>query len=95
MHGERAGGQRTDRPVAHLPAVAARAVQDIVPPQLAHTGQRGQLVDQTGGDQQPPRPDRPAVGQTDHEAGGVGPREDDLTGDELAAVPGDLCPRGR
>ena len=47
----RARGEHGERLVAHLPAVAVRAVQDVARPPLAQPGDVGQLVAQTGGDQ--------------------------------------------
>ena len=58
-----AGGQHADRLVAHLPAVAVRAVQHVAAPPLGQPGHVGQLVDQPGRHQQPagarPRGRRP------------------------------------
>ena len=62
--------------VAHLPAVAVRAVQHVVAPELAHAGQVGQLVDQAGGDEQAARVQRLAVGGVDGEQVAVAPGGD-------------------
>ena len=51
----RADGQDADRLVAHLPAVAVRAVHHAVPPVLGEPGNLGQHVAQAGGDQQAAR----------------------------------------
>jgi hypothetical protein len=69
-------------------------VQHVVPPPLAQPGQVGQLVDQTGGDQQPPRAHGAPVGKRDGEPVVVPGGRDDLAGDHGAAVPGDLGPAG-
>ena len=43
-------------------------MQDVAPEQLGHPGDVGQLVDQSGGHEQPPGEHRPAVGEDDAEA---------------------------
>ena len=67
VHRHRAARQHADRLVAHLPAVAVRAVQHVAAPPLPQPGHVRQLVDQPGGHQQPARPHRPAVGQRHRE----------------------------
>ena len=56
--------------VAHLPAVAVRAVQDVAGPALGEPGNVGQLVAQAGGHEQPAGRDPLPVGEQDLEAGG-------------------------
>ena len=63
VHRHRPGGQDADPPVADLPAVAVRAVQHVAAPALGQAGHVGQLVDEPGGHQQPPRPHAAAVVQ--------------------------------
>ena len=52
--GAGAGPEDADRLVAHLPAVAVRAVQEIAAPALAGAGDVRQLVVGAGRDQDPP-----------------------------------------
>ena len=54
VHHARAAGQDGDHLVAHLPAVAVRAVQHIASPPLRHPGHVRQLIGQPRGDQQTP-----------------------------------------
>ena len=89
----RADGQDPDGLVAHLPAVAVRAVHDAVSPVLGETGDLGQHIAQSGGDQQAARLQGAAVGQGDDEAQvalrgrGRGAGGGDLAGHDQAAVP--------
>ena len=53
------GAQHAERLVADLPAVAVRAVQEVPAPPLADAGDVGQLVADTGRDQDPPRASAP------------------------------------
>jgi hypothetical protein len=69
VHGQRAGGEHADALVAHLPAVAVRAVQDVAAPALRQALDGGQLVDEPGGDEQPPGVRAGAVGEDGGEAG--------------------------
>ena len=73
-----------ERLVADLPAVAVRAVQHVAGPPLAQARNVGQLVAQAGGDQQPPRRDRVAVGEQDLEpvVAARGRRSADGAGDD-------------
>jgi hypothetical protein len=58
------GAQHPDGLVADFPPVAVRAVQEIPPPPLADSRDLGQLVADTGRDQDPPRLQRPTTGET-------------------------------
>jgi len=56
----RVGAEHPDSLVAHLPAVAERAVQHVPAPPLGQPRHVGQHVDQAGGQHHPARPHRPA-----------------------------------
>ncbi len=89
VQGRRSGGQHADRRVAHLPAVAVRAVQDVAAPPFRKAGNPGQFVAQAGGHQQPGRQDLRAAVECDPE-GPVGQafQPGDGAGDDVAAVAG-------
>ena len=57
-----------ERLVADLPAVAVGAVQEVAAPALARSGDRRQLVDGAGGEEEPARGQRAAVGEPHDEA---------------------------
>jgi hypothetical protein len=65
----RQGAENADRLVAHLPPVAIGAVQEIPPPPLADPRDLGQLVADTGCDQDPPSRYHAATGTANHEPG--------------------------
>ena len=93
-------GQDADGFVAHLPAVAVRAMHDAVSPVRREPGYIGQHVAQSGSDQQAARPHGSAVGQRDGEPrialkGRVGgTRGGYLAGHDLAAVAAYLLAAG-
>ena len=90
LRGQRPGGQNADAPVADFPPVAVRAVQHVASPPLGHPRHVGQFVDQPSGHQQPPRPHAAPAVQRHEEAVAFPRRSLDLSGDDLAAVPGHL-----
>jgi len=94
MHGPRTGPEDAERPVTNLPPVAIRAVQDVTPPAFADAGDIGELVDQAGGDQEPPRADPAAVLKPDREAAAGRGELVDPSVEHLHAVATDLCPAG-
>ena len=91
MDCHRIGDQHSDAGlVADLPAVAVRAMKTAVSPLFAHPGDRGQLVDQPGRDEQGPAPDRTGSAQIECESGVITRDADDLVIDDLPAVSADL-----
>src|SRR5918997_1211377 len=68
MNGHGARCQDTDRPIPDLPSVAVWAMQHVTPPALPDPRNVRQLVDEPGGDQQPPGADPAAVLQRHGEA---------------------------
>ena len=92
MHRHRRGREDADRAVAHLPAVAVRAVQHVAAPPLAQPGDRRQLVDEAGRDEQAAGPRRPAVGEGDREPLAARGGAHHLTADDRAAVAPQLRP---
>ena len=79
-----------DRPVAHLPAVAVRAVQDVAAPTARAARDVGQLVGQPRGDQQPAGAHRPPSARSTRKPSSRRSARHDLAGDDLAAVAGHL-----
>ena len=69
---DRAGDDLDDALVAHLVAVAERAVDDVAAPVLGHALDVGQLVDQPGGGQHPAGQHHVAADQLEAEAVVVG-----------------------
>jgi hypothetical protein len=67
VHRPRPGAEDADWLVADLPAVAVGAVQHRRPPALGQARKLGQLVGQSGGDQQPPSCDVTPVRELRHE----------------------------
>ena len=61
--------EHTDRLVAYFPAVTVGAVEKIPRPALPDAGDGGQLVQDTGREQDPPRRQLPAAGQVNDEPG--------------------------
>ena len=49
------GSEDADRLVAHLPAMAVRAVEEVAAPALSRAGNVGKLVDGAGREQEPSR----------------------------------------
>ena len=91
LDGPRTGREHADRLVAHLPAVAVRAVQEIASPALASADDIGQLVHGAGREEHPSRLDGPAAGEPEREAGR---RVHHAVFDDLHAVAPDLGSRG-
>ena len=83
--------EHADRLVAHLPAVAVRAVQEIAAPALAGARDIGQLVRGAGREQHLSCLDGPAAGEPQREAGR---RVHHAVFDDLDAVAPDLGARG-
>ena len=69
LDGAGLGREDADRLVAHLPAVAVGAVEEVAAPALAGAGDVGQLVGGAGREQQPARGQGAAVRQAEREAG--------------------------
>ena len=85
------GPEHADRLVAHLPAVAVGAVQEIASPALAGADDIGQVVHGAGREQHPSRLDGPAACEPEREAGR---RFHHAVVDDLHAVALDLGARG-
>ena len=66
------GDDLDDAPVADLEAVAERAVDDVAAPVLGEAVDVGELVDQTGGGQNPPGDDGVTADELDAEVAVVG-----------------------
>ena len=76
-YGVRRAAEHAEALVANLVAVAVRAVEQVATPALADAGEVGELIAEPGGDQDPPRRDRVALGDGDPEAAvvrGASPR---------------------
>jgi hypothetical protein len=84
----RVGAEDRQRLVADLPAVAVGAVEHAPPPQRRQPVDRGQLVDDAGGQQQPPCLLAATVGQRDREAVAVDAGRRHLCRSQLDAVVG-------
>ena len=94
VHGPRSGAEHADGLVPDLPPVAVRAVQHVAAPLLPYTGNVGQLVDQPGGHQQPPRGDEAAVVEGDVEPVRGAAHALGLAGQHQATVVLDLLAAG-
>ena len=57
------GSEDADRLVAHLPAMAVRAVEEVAAPALSRAGNVGKLVDGAGREQEPSRCHGAATGE--------------------------------
>ena len=57
------GSEDADRLVAHLPAMAVRAVEEVAAPALSGAGNVGKLIDGAGREQEPSRCQRAAPGK--------------------------------
>jgi hypothetical protein len=89
LDGAVARRKQAQRLIAHLPAVAVGAVQEVPAPTLPCTLDLGQLVGRTGGDQKPSRCQSSAVAEPERE-----PRLDQGNAlvDELDGVAACLVP---
>ena len=68
LDGAGIGSEHADRLVAHLPAMAVGAVEEVAAPALPRAGNLGKLVDGAGREQQPSRCHRAAPGKREREA---------------------------
>ena len=81
--------------VAHLPAVAEGAVDDLAAPPLSQPVDLGQLVGQAGCDEHPSRQQRAAAGELEAEEVAVAPHIEHAPGQHFAAVGADFLAADR
>ena len=89
LDGRGVGAEHPERLIAHLPAVAVGAVEEVLAPPFPDAGDVGEVVAHAGGDQHAPGAEDGAAGRVDREAW-----VDSLhvVVDDLDAVAADLVP---
>ena len=92
MQAHRRRAEDADAPVPDLPAVAIRALDDVPTPPLGQAGHVGQVVGESGGDDQPTGGERRAVVGGGGEVAGVAAEIGDGRVDDADVVPVQIRP---